>query len=155
MPILKNTLEFRQRAASYVFRRDAGGEVEVLVMLHRDAPEAGTQIPGGGARPHETPGEAAIREAVEETGVRGLAFGEVMGSLLFREPELAQGHQVTTYSWLTTRDDRDAWDHVVSSDDGDDGLRMRCEFRPAKAAGIDWEMDRFLDRAVERFAATG
>ncbi|WP_233163258.1 NUDIX domain-containing protein [Glycomyces salinus] len=152
--MLKNVLEFRQRAASYVLRRAADGEIEVLVMLHLDAPEAGTQIPGGGAHPRETPGEAAIREAVEETGVRGLNFGEVMGNLLFLEPELVQGHQVTTYSWLATRDDRDAWDHVVSSEDGDNGIRMHCEFRPARAAGIDWEMDCFLDRAVERFAAT-
>lgn len=154
MPNRPETLEFRQRASSYVLRKTADGEIEVLVMLHRDAAEAGVQVPGGGARPHETPAEAAVREAVEETGVRGPVFGGVLGNLLLRDPRFPSGFQVVTHTWLATRDDRDRWDHVVSSGDGDDGLRMRLEFRPAKAAGIDWGMDCFLDLAVERFAAT-
>lgn len=151
---MRESLNFRQRASAYVLRRRPGqADVEVLVMLHRDAPEAGVQVPGGGALPHETVGEAAIREAVEETGVRGLAFGEVLGNKLMRGPAYAEGHQVTTYSWLRTGEVRDAWEHTVVSADEDDGLRMRCEFRPAEAAGIDWGMDLFLPQAAARFAA--
>ena len=141
-------LEFRQRASSYVLRRAEGGSVEVLVMLHRDHPEAGTRVPGGGARPHQTPAQTAVRETAEESGVRGLSFGEAVGSLLMRGPQVPGGFQVDTCCWLATGDDRDAWEPVVA---GDDGLRMALEFRPADGAGIDWQMDRFLPLAVERF----
>jgi 8-oxo-dGTP pyrophosphatase MutT (NUDIX family) len=151
---MREFLDFRQRAAAYVLRRLPGrSAVEVLVILHRDSPEAGVQIPGGGALPHETIGEAAVREALEETGVESPVFGEVMGNKLMRGPVYEHGHQVTTYAWLRTADARDAWDHTVVSHDEDDGLRMRCEFRPVGAAGIDFGMDWFLLRAAERFAA--
>ncbi|SDK65993.1 NUDIX domain-containing protein [Glycomyces sambucus] len=149
-------LKFRQRGAAYVLRRRTEQTgIEVLVMLHQDHPEAGVQIPGGGARPGETPGETAMREAFEETGVQGLEFGEVLGSKLIAVPEwTAHDHQVTTYSWLAATDARTAWDHTVAvTGDEDDGLRMRCEFRPVAAAGIDWGLDWLLDFAVPRFAA--
>jgi len=150
---MREFVKFRQRAAAYVLRlRPGTAEVEVLVMLHRDAPEAGVQIPGGGAHPHETVGEAAVREAWEETGVGGLVFGEALGNKLMRGPEYPWGHQVTTYSWLRTDEVRDAWDHtVVVSGDEDDGLRMHCEFRPVALAGIDFEMDFLLPMAAARF----
>lgn len=124
-------------------------------MLHRDQPEAGVQVPGGGARPGETPGETAMREAVEETGVRGLVFGEVLGSRLMAVPEWrAYDYQVNTYSWMSTEDPRDSWDHTVpETGDGDDGFRMRCEFRPVEASGIDWGLDWLLGLAVPRFEA--
>jgi 8-oxo-dGTP pyrophosphatase MutT (NUDIX family) len=148
-------LEFRQRGTAYVLRRlPERSRIEVLVMLHRDQPEAGIQVPGGGARPGETPGETAMREAVEETGVRGLVFGEVLGSKLMAVDWVDFDHQVNTYSWMATEDPRDAWEHtVVDTGDGDDGLRMRCEFRPVEASGIDWGLDWLLGFAVPRFTA--
>ena len=151
---MREFVDFRQRAAAYVLRRlPERPEVEVLVILHRDSPEAGVQVPGGGALAHETIGEAAVREAREETGVESPVFREAMGNRLMRGSEYEHGHQVTTYCWLRTEDARDAWDHTVVSHDEDDGLRMRCEFRPVGAAGIGFEMDRFLLHAADRFAA--
>ncbi|RRS01997.1 NUDIX domain-containing protein [Glycomyces terrestris] len=149
-------LEFRQRGTAYVLRDLPGGPgVEVLVMLHVDDPEAGVQVPGGGARPGETPGETALREAVEETGVRGVRFGEVLGSKLMAVPEWRDfDYQVNTYSWMETDDPRAAWDHTVPvTGDADDGLRMRCEFRSVAASGIDWGLDWLLGAAVPRFTA--
>ena len=147
-------LDFRQRATSYVLRGVPSRKgVEVLVILHLDHADAGVQVPGGGALPHETIGEAAVREAFEETGAAGLVLGEVLGSLLIAAPNVHERRQVSTYSWLSTSETRDEWDHVVTSHDGDDGLRFRCEFRPVDSAGIDWGLDRFLERAVERFTA--
>ncbi|HEX2144759.1 MAG TPA: NUDIX domain-containing protein [Glycomyces sp.] len=152
MPTLPEMLDFRQRASAYVLRNSAAKGLEVLVMLHRDSREAGVQIPGGGAHAHETLGETAVREAMEETGVRELVFAEVLSSKLMRISR-GGGLQVNTYSWLRTGDARDAWDHTVVSADEDNGLRMRCEFRPIASAGIDWGMDVFLRKAEERFAA--
>lgn len=149
-------LEFRQRGTAYVLRDlpERPG-VEVLVMLHRDRPEAGVQVPGGGARPGETPGETAMREAVEETGVRDLVFGEVLGSRLTAVPDWRDfDYQVNTYSWMTTKDTRDAWDHTVpDTGDEDDGFRMHCEFRPVEASGIVWSLDWLLSHALPRFKA--
>jgi 8-oxo-dGTP pyrophosphatase MutT (NUDIX family) len=151
---MREFLDFRQRAASYVLRRlPERPEVEVLVILHRDSPEAGVQIPGGGALAHETIGEAAVREAREETGVAELGFGEVLGNKLMRGPMYEHGHQVTSYCWLRTAEKRDAWNHTVVSHDEDDGLRMHCEFRPVGSAEIGFGMDRFLPLAAARFAA--
>lgn len=146
-------MPFRQRAAAYVLRSLPGRPVEVLVLLHRDHPEAGVQVPGGGALPHETPAEAAVRETIEETGVRDPLFAEVLGNSLVRTHGMFKGVQVTTYSLLTTEDDRDAWDHTVVSADGDHGIRMRCEFRPAASAAIDWDHDCLLPQALARHAA--
>ncbi|MEU6860128.1 NUDIX domain-containing protein [Glycomyces sp. NPDC046736] len=147
---MREILRFRQRSAAYVLRQTPSGP-EVLVILHQDSPEAGVQVPGGGALPHETIGEAAIREALEETGVRGLVFGEVLGNKLARGDEYPDGYQVTSYSWLRTEDSRDAWDHTITSADEDCGMRMRCEFRPVASAGIDWDMDVYLERALRGF----
>lgn len=153
MMSIPGTLDFRQRATSYVLRQRPGREVEVLVMLHRDSPEAGVQVPGGGALPGETVGEAALREAVEETGVRGLVLGEVLASLLFPTPKAEEPFQVSTYCWLSTDETRDEWDHVIVSHDGDNGIRMHCEFRPVADARLDWGFDRCLSRAVKGFEA--
>jgi len=151
---MREFLDFRQRAASYVLRRlPARPSIEVLVILHRDSPEAGVQIPGGGALAHETIGEAAVREAREETGVADPGFGEVLGNKLMRGPMYEHGHQVTSYCWLRTVEERDAWDHTVVSHDEDDGLRLRCEFRPVGDARIGFGMDWFLPLAAARFAA--
>lgn len=151
---MSELLDFRQRASAYVLRHRLGWTTpEVLVILHPEAPEAGVQVPGGGALAHETAGEAAIREAVEETGVAGPRFGEVLGSTLMRTALAAGGFQVTTYSWLHTVEERETWEHQVVSGDGDHGLRLRCEFRPVAEAAIDWGMDRFLPSAVRRFEA--
>jgi 8-oxo-dGTP pyrophosphatase MutT (NUDIX family) len=148
-----SSIPFRQRAAAYVLRALPGRPVAVLVLLHRDQPEAGVQIPGGGALPHETPSEAAVREAVEETGVRGVVFEEVLGNSLLRTPGMFEGVQLTTYCRLSTEDPRNTWDHTIVSSDGDHGLRMRCEFRPVESAALDWDHDCFLPQAVARHAA--
>jgi 8-oxo-dGTP pyrophosphatase MutT (NUDIX family) len=153
-PNAPEPLAFRQRAAAYVMRRSSRrAAIEVLVMLHRDAPEAGTQVPGGGALLGETVGEAALREALEETGAAGLALEEVIGNDLARRAQTGGRLQVTTYCLLSTTEARDSWDHEVVSHDQDSGLRLRCEFRPIGSAGIDWGMDRLLSLAAERFAA--
>lgn len=59
---------FRRRAFGYV-TRTKNGIRQALVFRHRDYPEAGIQIPGGGIEPEETPFEGIRREIVEETGL--------------------------------------------------------------------------------------
>jgi 8-oxo-dGTP pyrophosphatase MutT (NUDIX family) len=53
-------------------RHDDGSaaDAELLVHEHRDAPEAGLQVPAGTIEPGETPVDAARRELWEEAGLR-------------------------------------------------------------------------------------
>ena len=53
----------------------------LLVFTHPDSPEAGTQVPGGTLEPGEMPEDAALREAIEETGLAGLRLSIFLGEL--------------------------------------------------------------------------
>ena len=56
--------------------RDTAQGGELLLFRH---PHAGVQIPAGTIEKGETPREAALREAVEETGLRDLAVRAYLG----------------------------------------------------------------------------
>ncbi|WP_127499904.1 NUDIX domain-containing protein [Actinoplanes solisilvae] len=60
----------RIRATSYITRTTPWGP-QLLVFDYSSRPEAGTHLPGSGVEPGERPDAAAIREAVEETGIIG------------------------------------------------------------------------------------
>lgn len=59
--------------------REAGAQLEILLITPRDAPRCGRLrwiLPQGGVEPGQTAREAAIAEAWEEAGVRGVASEE-------------------------------------------------------------------------------
>jgi 8-oxo-dGTP diphosphatase len=73
-----------EKAIAYVTN---GGRL--LVFSHPHHPEAGIQVPAGTVEPGESPEEAVLREAHEETGLDGL---EIQSYLGVREHDLsAQG----------------------------------------------------------------
>lgn len=51
----------------------------LLIFEHEDAPEAGIQVPAGSIEAGETPEEAALREAKEETGLQRLSVIRFLG----------------------------------------------------------------------------
>jgi 8-oxo-dGTP diphosphatase len=57
----------KQKAFAYITR-----DKELLAFVHPFSPEAGIQVPAGTIDPDETPEQAVIREATEETGLMGL-----------------------------------------------------------------------------------
>ncbi len=69
------------KAFAYITHRDAVGE-RLLVFSHPRTPEAGIQVPAGTVQDGETPAQAALREAVEETGLSGLAPAGFLGEQL-------------------------------------------------------------------------
>lgn len=55
----------------------------LVVFVHRDVPEAGTQVPAGTVRPGERLEDAVLREAGEETGLEGLRIVAHIGDRVF------------------------------------------------------------------------
>jgi 8-oxo-dGTP pyrophosphatase MutT (NUDIX family) len=64
-----------RKAVAYIVHRE-----RLLVFDHTESPEAGTQVPAGTLEAGETPHEAVLREAFEESGLRGLAVRAYLGS---------------------------------------------------------------------------
>lgn len=52
---------------------------DLLVFEHEGAPEAGIQVPAGSIEAGESPEEAALREAKEETGLQKLSIVRFLG----------------------------------------------------------------------------
>ena len=84
---------FRQKVVCYIVR--AG---QLLVFSHLGQPwdASGLQVPAGGIRPAESPESAALREAVEETGLTALhvvrKLGEVRYDMAPYRPEIQHRH---------------------------------------------------------------
>ncbi len=51
----------------------------LLVFCHPYAPEAGIQVPAGTIEDNETPEQAVLREAFEETGLPNLTLSKFLG----------------------------------------------------------------------------
>ena len=80
----------RRKAFAYITQGH-----RLLVFTHPDAPEAGTQVPAGTIEHGETPEDAALREAREETGLSLLTVVRFLGTSrydrsLFGRDEVAQ-----------------------------------------------------------------
>jgi 8-oxo-dGTP pyrophosphatase MutT (NUDIX family) len=83
----------RQKVYCYITHGD-----RLLVLRHVDDPEAGVQVPGGSVEPGETPPVAALREAEEETGLRGLALINLLGE---RERDMSDfGRDEIQHRWF-------------------------------------------------------
>jgi 8-oxo-dGTP pyrophosphatase MutT (NUDIX family) len=126
-----------RRVVAYVLRDDA-----VLVFDHRDIPQAGTQFPAGTVEDGEEPAAAAVREVLEECGVRARVTRELGAT-----DEIApRGDSRRNYFFaLTTDDPRDEWEHVVVGGGGDAGLVFACRFAPRTSLPVLARDDDFLD----------
>jgi ADP-ribose pyrophosphatase YjhB (NUDIX family) len=128
----------RRRVACYVTRTTLAGD-ELLVFDHVDddpADPSGCQVPAGGMAPFEAIEVAAAREVAEESGLTGLTFDRQLGAVE-RGLHDDGGPSVTTYVHLTAPPDSDAdetWEHVVTGEGEDAGLRFRLRWEPLPLA---------------------
>ncbi len=97
----------RQRVFCFITRNR---HAELLVFTHRDFPEAGVQVPGGGIEPGESPLDAALREAHEEAGLAHFLSARMILD------EVVSDRQTHAYvCHLTAPDDTaDAWEHPTN-----------------------------------------
>jgi 8-oxo-dGTP pyrophosphatase MutT (NUDIX family) len=128
------TATARVRATSYITRTASHGP-ELLVFTYPAAPKAGTHLPGGGVEPGERPDAAAIREAVEETGIRGPL--QIKGVVGVQQGTYDTGATcISVYFHLITDEPRHAWRHTMIGDPTawDTGLEVECRFLPLAEA---------------------
>ena len=70
----------REKVVAYITHTDPDtGTLRLLVFTHPLAPEAGIQVPAGTIKPGESPSDAALREAEEETGFTDLELVRFLG----------------------------------------------------------------------------
>ena len=66
----------RQKVYTYITR-----DSHLLLFTHPNSPEAGIQVPGGTVELDERVEDAALREAIEETGLAGLRLSSFLGEM--------------------------------------------------------------------------
>ncbi len=69
----------------------------LLVFRHRDAPEAGVQVPGGTLEEGEAAETGMMREVLEETGLTDLRLGSCLGEVVHPLPALGEVHHRMYY----------------------------------------------------------
>jgi len=106
-----------RKVLAYIVRA-RGGRRELLVLSHRDHPEAGLQVPAGTVEPGESVRAALAREVREESGLDGLRV--VRRLAVFAEPAWGQVRHV--FALAAPDGLPEAWTHVVGGDGEDAGL---------------------------------
>ncbi|MFF0570106.1 NUDIX domain-containing protein [Streptomyces sp. NPDC004041] len=148
----------RARVAAYVIRRHPSPAL--LVFDHTDFPGAGTQVPAGGVAPGEDPERAVLREVAEESGLTGARVVRRIAVDGRPHPETGQP-RLTTFLLLDAPSQGPVeWEHRVSGDGGDAGMRFACRFAPLPLAhpladGQDAHLGRVDPRWVARGEAAG
>ena len=120
----------------------------LLVFSHPDSTGAGIQVPGGTVEDGETPADAVMREAAEETGLTGLHLDRVLGETEVWIPELRQSHRRTYYHLTCTSVPVERWYHAeMDPSDGSPGP-IRFEFYWVALPGGVPELNGGLDQML-------
>jgi len=121
-----------RKALCYVTRGRA-----LLVFRHRDAPEAGLQVPAGTVLPDERPDAAALREAAEETGRADFRLVRRLGVYAYRfdQPPRREWHERHVFHLLAPPDAPDRWAHFAEGAHWFDCTWVPLGADPGLAAG--------------------
>ena len=102
--------------------RGRGGATELLVHVHQDVPEAGLQVLAGTIDPGEEPAVAAVREVFEEAGLAGARMCGLVARYVYEAAWDGSRHDRHVYHLELAAAAPEAWEHVVSAGDADQGL---------------------------------
>jgi len=128
----------------------------LLVFTHPNHPEAGIQVPAGTVEPGETPEEAVMREAAEETGLTSLCLQRWIGRDVFDAHPFgrAEFHDRWFYHLTCKETPPERWTHGESA-----SANGSHDFIPFAFFWIDLEghlpeliagHDRFVDDLRQR-----
>jgi 8-oxo-dGTP pyrophosphatase MutT (NUDIX family) len=119
----------KQKVVCYIVRDD-----ELLVFRHLDEPweESGLQVPAGSIRPGESPEDAALREAREETGLESLRLVHRLGETEYdMSPYRDEVQHRHVYQLAVDEETPPRWDsHENDPDDGSGVIRFECFWIP-------------------------
>ena len=135
--------EFRDRCVAYITR----GE-DLLVFKHVKYPEAGVQVPAGHPEEGESLEEAVVREAEEETGLKGFMLGKYLGFRMYDLTEKGYGHEKRHFFHITFEGDTpEQWIHTEKhpSVGPDDELDFCLYWVPIREAVLHWDHGALLD----------
>ena len=118
-------MQSRQKVQCYITREHARS-LQVLVFEHVDYPDAGVQVPAGSIEPGETPEEAALREAWEESGIRELRVQRYIGKFQWWHEDRHEDNERYVFQLTTPQIVPERWEHIVSAGVEDKGIRFAC-----------------------------
>lgn len=119
----------KEKVVCYVVR-----DGRLLVFEHLDMPwqQTGLQVPAGSIRAGESPEDAALREAAEETGLRSLRQVAKVGESWYdMSPYRSEVHHRHVFHLATEGSPPERW--VTYERDPDDGsglIRFECYWIP-------------------------
>jgi 8-oxo-dGTP pyrophosphatase MutT (NUDIX family) len=143
----------RDRVVCYITRN----RKEILVFEHEAKyADSGVQVVAGGMETAETVERAAIREALEESGLE-LSNPIPLGNIVMHQHSSEKGDQYQRWHfvWLEANDAPDAWQHLVSGGEEDTGLIFFQHFAPLEHHGLDFKMDAMIPRLLELLKCRG
>lgn len=113
----------------------------VAVFLHGDDAnplfESGLQVPAGSVEERESPGQAVLREAAEETGLTSLRVVRYLGDADYDIRPYADALHHRHFFHLTTDDQApEEWEHVERGSGSDTPRSFRFSWLPIDEAHV-------------------
>jgi 8-oxo-dGTP pyrophosphatase MutT (NUDIX family) len=126
-------LKVERKAFAYITR-----ENHLLVFTQPDPitgipqAEAGIQVPAGTIEDNETPEEAAIREASEETGLSNLKISDFLGDMKYEYDFSVYGEEVTHHRYffhfICEEKTPNSWETIERDPSTDPGHVIKFQF---------------------------
>ncbi len=130
-----------QKAVVYITRGDQ------LYVFRHENPEPGMQVPKGSIQPGETPLEAAIREAYEESGLK-LEHRHTLGEVDMSDTLWRDEHRHVFWAEVP-QETPDTFLHQVTGDSEDSSMSFFYFLTALERPDLDWNMGVLLHRLVE------
>jgi len=125
---------------------------QLLVFRHVDFPDAGIQVPGGTVERGETPVEAVLREAGEETGLQDLVVKTYLGGDEYQDRSTTPCKMLRRYFYHLTcpKDAPEIWQHQEDHpSDGSPGP-IRFEYYWLTLDEADGELDPYFNAMLDK-----